>query len=267
MLRNFLGILAAALPLALVPLFGAHAAPQVLILVATAQPVELNCADGQCSAEFTSLCLQEHRAQPARGTPYVAFDTAAVQLIGERRDGSTVALATTDALTFAAERGHTAVRASLPTRWLRDHDLAAVRVKMDAPVTLVPVASADDPDPLSEFDIQLAAGPLARTAAFVLDGRAAEVDAARLTAAVITALPKRASRLTAGDRAALWDTVVAPQLAVARPGEALARGTFDQCSASTLAGPMRLRECLGAAHDMLIGPVNTQYWDSVKIGS
>ena len=212
MLRRFLGILAAALPLTLAPLFGAQAAPQVLVLVATAQPVELNCANGQCSAEFTSLCLQEHRAQPAKGTPYAAFDTAAVQVIGERHDGSTVMLPATPDLAFAAERGHTAVKVSVPVSWLRDRDLAAVHVKMDDLVTLVPVAVADDPAPLTDGDIELAAGPLTRTAAFVLDGRAAEVDAARLTAAAINALPARGSRLTAADRAALWDTVVAPRI-------------------------------------------------------
>ena len=272
MLRRSLGILAAALPLTLAPLFGAQAAPQVLVLVATAQPVELNCANGQCSAEFTSLCLQEHRAQPAKGTPYAAFNTAAVQVIGERHDGSTVTLPATPDLAFAAERGHTAVKVSVPVSWLRDRDLAAVHVKMDDLVTLVPVAVADDPAPLTDGDIELAAGPLTRTAAFVLDGRAAEVDAARLTAAAINALPARGSRLTAADRAALWDTVVAPRIDAAgaggtRPGATLARDRFDQCSASTLAGPLRLRDCLGSAHDMLIGPVNTEYWDTLKIGS
>ncbi len=272
MLRRCLGILAAALPLTLAPLFGAQAAPQVLVLVATAQPVELTCANGQCSAEFTSLCLQEHRAQPAKGTPYAAFNTAAVHVIGERHNGSTVTLPLTPDPAFTAERGHTAVKVSVPVSWLHDRDLAAVHVKMDDLVTLLPVAVADDPAPLTDGDIELAAGPLTRTAAFVLDGRAAEVDAARLTAAAINALAARGSRLTAGDRAALWDTVVAPRIdaagaGAARPGATLARETFAQCSASTLAGPLRLRECLGAAHDMLIGPVNTAYWDTVKIGS
>ncbi len=267
MLRKALMTLAAAAPLALVPPFGAHAAPQVLVLVATANPVELDCADGQCSAEFTSLCLQEHRAQPARGTPYLAFNTAAIQVIGERRDGSTVALPTPDTLAFAAERGHTAVKVTLPVSWLRAHDLASVQVKMDDLVTLVPTAVAGDPQPLSDVEIEVAAGPLTQTAALVLDGHAEQVDAARLTAAAINALPARPGRLSADERDAVWQTGVAPALGAERPGAALARQTFDQCNAETTVGSVRLRQCLSSAHDMLINPVNVEYWDAVKIGS
>ena len=69
-LRNLMGGAVVA-ALAMLPATGAVAAPQMLgLTVVEATP--LNCADGVCSAEFSAICLQEHRAIPKPGTRYAA---------------------------------------------------------------------------------------------------------------------------------------------------------------------------------------------------
>ncbi len=37
---------------------GAFAAPQILAVLATAEPVPLTCVKGVCKAEFSTMCLQ-----------------------------------------------------------------------------------------------------------------------------------------------------------------------------------------------------------------
>ena len=49
---------------------GTRAAPQLLGLVSTGSPVDLNCSGGTCSAEFSAFCLQPKRSLPTQGTAY-----------------------------------------------------------------------------------------------------------------------------------------------------------------------------------------------------
>ena len=51
---------------------GARAAPQILDLVASAEPVTLTCRDGACTAEFSAFYLQKHRTAPRRRTAHCA---------------------------------------------------------------------------------------------------------------------------------------------------------------------------------------------------
>ncbi len=110
----------------------------MLGVVATLEPVPLTCTRGVCSAEFTAFCLQERRASPARGTAYTAHDPRRIVLTGAKKGtGKTVRLAAADVLGIAAERGHSAVRMSVPVDVLRRHNLAALRVEVAEGVTLV----------------------------------------------------------------------------------------------------------------------------------
>src|SRR4030095_557352 len=53
------------------PTAGASAASQVLGLVAShGAPTPLTCIDGQCSAQFSTFCLQQNRPAPSRGDDY-----------------------------------------------------------------------------------------------------------------------------------------------------------------------------------------------------
>ncbi len=249
--------------LALLPA-GASAAPQMLGVIATLEPVPLTCARGVCSAEFTAFCLQERRASPARGTAYTAHDPRRIILTGVKKGtGKTVRLAAADVLGIAAERGHSAVKMSVPVDVLRRHDLAALRVEVAEGVTLVPVSVAGDPRPYTEADIEIAAGPLRQAAAAIIDAGGAPVEAARVTAKIANALP-RMGRAAPEERDGVWARVVGATAGGA--GQAKARRAYERCRVQTEAGMMTLRQCLGSAHDAFIGGLNNDYWRAIKLG-
>jgi hypothetical protein len=58
----------------------AAAAPQILGLVAQAQPTQLKCEGGVCKAEFSTVCLQEHRQSPILGAAYKASGLSSLSL-------------------------------------------------------------------------------------------------------------------------------------------------------------------------------------------
>ena len=91
-----------------------QAEPQMLGVIQTASAVPLHCADGNCTAELSSICLHEQRATPTSGHPYTAFNADAIKLTGTRADGSRVSLRAADVLRFAASRGFHTVRVDVP---------------------------------------------------------------------------------------------------------------------------------------------------------
>ena len=160
----------------------AQAEPQMLGVVQTASAVPLRCVDGSCTAELSSICLQERRATPTSGYPYTAFNGDAITVTGTRADGSTISLAAADVLKFSASRGFQTVRVDVPGAVLRAHGLIAVAVKVEAPLTLIPGKSdIDSGDPLTESDIQLGAGPLRATASALVDRNTAACMRARFS--------------------------------------------------------------------------------------
>ena len=65
-----------------------QAASQILGLVATGStPTPLSCRHGQCSAHFTSFCLQQDRDAPMLGTAYVPADASSLRLVVTGEDG------------------------------------------------------------------------------------------------------------------------------------------------------------------------------------
>ncbi len=243
---------------------GASAAPQMLGVIATLEPVPLICARGVCSAEFTAFCLQERRASPARGTAYAAHDPRRIILTGVKKGtGKTVRLAAADALGIAAERGHSAVRMSVQVDVLRRHNLAALSVEVAEGVTLVPVPVAGDSRAYTEADIEIAAGPLRQAAAAIIDAGGAAVEAARVTAKLANALPGM-GRAAPEERDGVWSRVVGATAGGA--GQAKARRAYERCRVVTEAGMMTLRQCLGSAHDTFIGGLNNDYWRAIKLG-
>ncbi|MFQ5784713.1 MAG: hypothetical protein ACE5H8_07800 [Alphaproteobacteria bacterium] len=242
--------------------FPAAAAPQILGVIASIEPVTLQCERGECGAEFTAYCLEQHRRSPAQGTAYDLYDPDSLVVEGTRRDGAIIRL-TAGLVTIVTERGNSAIRMSVPEPVLRRFDLASVRISVGERVTLIPKPVADDPQPHSETDIALAAGPLRSAAAVIVDNGGERVDAARLTERAINALPRR-GRASDAERKRVWRTI-APE--TGKPGFALAREGYDRCYTVTRAGMQSLRQCLGSVHDSLIGKLNTKYWHAIEAGS
>ncbi len=241
----------------------AAAAPQSLGLIARADPVTLQCERGECGVELTAFCVERFRASPEPGTPYYLHDPATVAIDGVRRDGTTVRLELADLLTVTTERGHSAVRISVPSDVLERFGLASLRVSVGRNATLIPKAVPGDRNPQTEIDILLAAGPLRSAAAVIVDNGGARVDATRLVASVINALPRR-GRADDAERDSVWQAVSPP---AGTPGYSLARAGFERCKTTTLGGMQSLRQCLGSIHDSLIGELNTRYWYALEVGS
>ncbi len=127
------------------------AAPQILLLVATGDDVELLCERGECAAEVTTVCLQPDRDNPVRGTHYTVVknpgERDALTLLGRTVDGREVALPEQASLRITAERGHAAVKLSVPQAILQRFGLTGMTVRVARHVALAPEAVDGDPGP------------------------------------------------------------------------------------------------------------------------
>ncbi len=268
-MRKFTVAAALSAPLALT--FGvspAVADPQMLGVVQTASAVPLHCANGECGAELTSICLQEERATPTPGYRYFAHNPDTIGLTGIRRDGSRVALLVEDALKFAAARGYSAVRVSVPEDILRQHDIASVEISVGDGLTLIPEKKPnDDASRLTEADIELGAGVLRQTASAIVDRDSDKAHASQILARMIDDLP-RSGRASLETRIGLWVAAAEPHAAdLSARGVHRARSAYNGCYRQTRLGDKTLRQCLGKVHDGFIQDLNKDYWEAVKTGT
>ena len=254
---------ALAAPLMALGASQALAAPQSLGLIASADPVTMQCDRLECSVEFTAYCLERRRKSPDLGTAYYIHNPDSVTVEGVRADGTTIALDSNDTLYIETARGHSAVRMSMPAAKLQTFDIASVRIRVSENATLISVPVAGDTNPNSEADIMIATGPLRAAARYAVDSNAPTIEAARITSRLINTLP-RGGRADEVQRVATWEGVSpAPQ----SPGYSLARESFESCATRTASGSQTLRQCLGSKHDMFIGQLNTRYWNTLEMGS
>ena len=243
------------------PLAGAGAAPQVLGLVATNAPVPLTCFAGECTAQFSSFCLQKARDNPAHGTAYrpVGEDFTLVAIAA---DGTTRRLPGADHLTVNVARSITAVRIGVSKRALAALGAVRAAVEVGPQVSLVPVPVAGDPAPQSPEEIAAATGPLRAAGHRLVDDGGTEAAAAHLTSMLINALPER-GRVGAktGDR--LWRDTVATYGSDA-PGLARAAEVYGKCRRVVDKGHVfSLRRCLEREHDGLMIDLNLGYWQAI----
>lgn len=264
-MRLALRLAVIALALAPFPLAGAVAAPQVLALVASAEPVPMVCRNGACSAEMSAFCLQPDWRAPVEGTAYYVKGGEGIRIVATTRGGETLTFSAAElGLEVESARTHTAVRLMVPVREMIARDIDRATILVGRGVSLVPVAVAGDPRPHSEQDIAIAIGPLRTLGTLLVDEGGAPVAAARLANRLISALPPL-GRTDEEARASLWHRVMGDEAGGA--AISLAHGAYDDCYARTMGGMMSLRECLSAAHDRFIGGLNDSYWDAVKTGS
>jgi hypothetical protein len=241
----------------------ASAEPQILGLIASLEPTSLQCERGQCGAEFTSFCIEQHRKPPVLGTVYQIHDPETLIVEGVREDGQTIRFQASGLLDIASARGRSAIRISVPARFLKDNGLASVRVTVGERATLIP-----EPNPTAywvhtDYDIAVAAGPLRNVAAAIIDHGGERTGAALLTARLVNALP-RAGRASEAQRDQVWSST---GLSPGASGYALVEAGFDQCYRVTRSGMMSLRQCLGSLHDRLISKLNVDYWEAIDAGS
>ncbi|TNE42087.1 MAG: hypothetical protein EP348_00340 [Alphaproteobacteria bacterium] len=249
------------------PISRAEAAPQILAVAATDIEVPMRCERGECAAELTTICLQEHRGSPDKGTAYYlpAGNRLDISMVTET--GEKIALPNLK-LDIRAARGHNMVRVTFPEKTIRALGPLRLEVSVPAHVTLVPVPAPDDRNPQTPADIALTTGPLRLLADRMVDQDGEKRKAAELVTQVINRLPFQ-GHASKEERATSLASFAAlkENAAFSTPAKTEADAVIQRCDKQTIAGNTTFKECLGSWHDHLIGKLNTQYWKAVETGS
>jgi hypothetical protein len=252
-----------AIAAVVVPVSGASAASQVLGLVASnGMPTPLKCADGQCSAQFSTFCLQQSRPAPSRGDGYNVAAGGNLTLIARNAAGQTLRIPANDALEIHSVIGFTSVEISLPKAKLAELGATAVAVEVGPAVSLVPVPIADDPNPQTDDELALATGPMRLAGTPLFESPGAVSDAARIATVLINALPPGRSE-SAEDRNGLWVAMLGnPAVTGASAaGRDAAEQMYEACKIALESNSAySMRNCLELRHADLLAETNHQFW-------
>ena len=254
--------------LAALPLARASAAPQMLGLVASNTPVELNCAGDTCIGQFTAFCLEQDREVPKAGTAYLPVDTAPMTVVLTTGTGRQIELPAGDILRYSAGRGYSNVFVSLDRSAFAAHKPVKVALHIGRDMSLVPAAVAGDARPHTSKDIARAAGPLRQIGSRVVDQGGPTSDAARLMNRMLNALP-RSGRMSSEDRATAWERTLGTKSGSGKAalGYKAALGQYEFCQQKVAQGRVfSLRSCIESQHDSLMTGLNRKYWDSAHPG-
>jgi hypothetical protein len=241
----------------------AMAAPQVLGLVASnGVPTPLTCDGIVCSAHFSSFCLQQNRPAPAHGDRYTVAPGSELTLVVTASDGRTLRLPGREHLTIESAIGFTSVSVQIPQARLAELGASTAAVEVGPTVSLLPVATAGDPNPQAADEVALATGPmrLAASRTFEVPGRAS--DAARITSLLINALPADGTESPEA-RDELWiATLETPAVADATlEGIDAAARMFESCMISVESrSTYSMRNCLELRHADLLAETNHRFW-------
>jgi hypothetical protein len=246
----------------------AAAAPQVLGLLATKVPQPLLCDDQECAADLASFCLQPGRGEPFTGEPYRAADPAGLTLVVTTAEGRKFSMPADGHLRFAANVAMTAVRVFVDRTIVDRLGATRLALQVEPGVSLLPIVSADDPDPLTPAEISNATGP-ARSmgAAYFEDGGPVGVTA-RLMTALLSGLPGK-GRVPPLQRGRLWQDAIDTDLRRVSTAEGLdkARQYLEACRGALEAGVhYSLRTCLEARHGTLVRAHNDALRNALKAG-
>ncbi|MEH6403733.1 MAG: hypothetical protein V7750_10205 [Sneathiella sp.] len=245
----------------------AFAAPQILAIASTDFPLPILCEKGECSAELTAICLQEHRASPQKGQEYYLHNDRKFEIILTSATGQTIDLSNLP-LTVQTARGHSSLKVSFKQRLLRDMEVGTLAISVPEHISAIPVPRPNDKKPQTEGDIILATGPLLSISERIVDKNTGRADAARLINQAINKLP-RLGRSEPVKRIAAQSYFlnVTANSGYSKKAVTIASKAVKQCFYETQVGFISFRQCLGSTHDRVIGKLNTKYWKSLNSGS
>jgi hypothetical protein len=241
--------------------FGAQSAPQILGLIATAEPVPLTCADGVCRAEFSSVRLQRDRDMPKEGTVYNLVGDQ-VSLVITNKDGSERRMSAANLVGLQSAETYTAVIIAVPHDFVGS-DASRVAISVDRMAAAVPAAERDDINPLTEAEIAMVTGPKLKIAARTIEAKPRQAGSARITMRMINAADKDPSRFV--DE--LWREAAADQQ-VGCAAAIRAAGIVRMCRLMNAAGHAPdLKDCLFGHHHGTMLDLTTQVWNRLGAGS
>ncbi|PHQ72257.1 MAG: hypothetical protein COB93_01025 [Sneathiella sp.] len=258
-----------AFSIALSPLFAVStaSAPQIMAIASTDLAVPITCEGGLCSVELSAICLQEHRASPTVGTAYYVHGDNRFELIGTTNGGQKITLSHLD-IKIESVRGHNAIKVGFREVALKKYGPMSLQISVPKNISVVPLPIANDVNPQTDADIEIATGPYRQLARTMIDEDTQKRNAAELLNQTINRLPWR-GRATDDERAsvkAAYDGITANS-GFSSPAKDNANAVIEECYNRTRAGRLTFRQCLGSWHDRLIGKLNTKYWKQLKAGS
>lgn len=259
--------LLAALPLIATALASApaQAAPQILGLIASNEPVPMTCVGGTCTAELSSVCLQQHRPTPPTGTVYRPAKGTDITLTVTGSDGVIHRLSVAATLTFISHRQFSAVKVSLPEATIRRLGDGVAKLSVGPMASVVPVAIKGDPKPLSAGEIARYTGPLRALAERAFERDSDHVNATRILNQMVNRLPEN-SDFGIEKVTSLWQQTVGKD--VTDETQKYLKHAVKDCRETLRTGVMSdLRSCLSYHHDYLSGENTTSGWRAMNPGS
>ncbi len=250
--------------LALTPLLAAQEEPQILALITTDGAKPLNCASGECFAEFTSFCMEPGRMSPSHETVYTPAAGADLTLVATTADGQAIRLPLPKQASFVSQRGFAAVRISLPADLVAGLGASRVAIEVGPRTALLPVPMATYRRPHEPAEVTAALGPNRVIGERIVDNGGRTADGARLLSYLINGLPEH-GKVDPATRRSIWQTAVAAAPArLIETGRGYAKRSYRRCLARLDDYPrFGLRVCLQQAHDLALWKLTRKYWASV----
>lgn len=245
----------------------ANAAPQLLGVIATSQPLKLECGAETCAVELSTFCLQSERDTPGRHYVYTPHDLSVFKIVAKNDAGETSELPLS-AAKVRAERGYTAARIEFSVRDLRKSGLIAKSLRVADGGVLVPMPVAGDPNPIMEGEVEHAIASLQPVANKIFKLHSTEFEAIKVVSRVLSETPT-AGRLKKQDRENLWQNTFGETARESiGPGMHRAADVVGYCQYRTSQGRFfSVRRCLEQRLDGMMMNLNTDYWKAVKPGS
>lgn len=264
-MRNLTIGVAAAAAAMLIAMNAASAAPQILAVAASNQPIPFTCTDGVCEVEVSAMCLQKERRFPDSQTVYRPHDDQSFALVARDAEGNERRIVAADVLTIRSKRSFTAVRISVAEQTLKNLGIETAALEIAGGASLIPEDVAGDWFPQTADDIARATGPLRQLAAGWLDAGDDRAEASRLVSTVLNGLPDGYKVAQSTYEQAWLSAEAARRDDMSAEAFDQARAIYERCLGGSPYG--NYRQCLEKNHDAVLFRMNTEYWDAVKTGS
>jgi hypothetical protein len=253
------------LPLTAIVLSSAQAAPQILGLIASIKPVPMTCVEGTCTAELSSVCLQQHRPTPSAGTVYRPASSTVITLMVAGPNGENRRLRVDAVLEYESLRQFSAVKVSLPATTVRRLGSGAAMISVSPMASLIPTAVEGDTTPLSAGEIAHYTGPLRKLAERAFEQDSDRVNATRILNQMANRLPKD-SNAGIEEAGPLWKLTVSKDT-TPETKKFLTRA-IESCRETLRTGVQaNLPSCLRYQHDYLSGENTNNAWQAMNPGS
>lgn len=228
--------------------------PQALGLVATAEPIPINCEGTHCTANLSAFCLQQKRRSPSPTDRYRQAAAGKAVITAKSRSGETITVDGLD-MTFQPDPEYTSVRVSIAHKDIAHLDANTLRVAVGNQASLLPVGYT------LGADADAAVGPHREVAAQFFENNTERTEAVQMVNRLINALP-RTARTGQAERQSLWDKT--QKLQSEHKVEEWIGTLYRNCGkAADMSPRLTLRKCLANWHHRSLSKTNKTFWSAL----